>query len=94
MATINCVALGTVVSRRIPGRNGAPERTVRAQDCLFDQGYERRKFRRELGQDEAPLAEGTKFELTVEFGVNQYGDLELTRGGRTVRVVTTEKAKV
>lgn len=91
---IQCVALGTVISRRIAGRNGAPDRTIRAQDCLFDQGFERRKFRRELGNDEAPLAEGTKFELTLELGVNQYGDLELNRSGRSVRVVTAEKAKV
>lgn len=91
MPFLQCVALGTVVSRKITGKNG--ERTVRAQDCLFDQGYERRKFRRELGPDEAPMAEGTKFELNLELGVNQYGDLELSRAGRTVRVVTSEKAK-
>lgn len=91
MPSVQCVALGTVVTRNINGKNGP--RTVRAQDCLFDQGYERRKFRRELGPDEAPMAEGTKFELNLELSVNQYGDLELSRSGRTVRVVTAEKAK-
>lgn len=81
---LKCIALAETGERRLKNKDGS-ERRLRWQTCLFEQGPERRKFRRELGEMEAPMAEGEAFVLIPDFSVNQYGDLEITRRYRIER---------
>lgn len=89
---LRCVATGEVTDRVLKGKDGRPDRRIRAQTCLFEQGMERRKFRLELQETEAPLPEGEYFNLIPEFVVNDYGDLGINRR-RTIQRVPKAPAK-
>lgn len=90
---LRCVATGEVTDRVLKGKEGRPDRRIRSQMCLFEQGLERRKFRLELHETEAPLPEGEYFNLVPEFTVNDYGDLGISRR-RTIQRVAKTATKV
>lgn len=76
---INMRATGNTGQRQFPARDGRPARTVRWQEALFQQGPETRLVRVELSETQPYFQEGDAFVYRVALGVNQYGDLELTR---------------
>lgn len=76
---LKCVAMAETGQRKFKNKAGS-EQTVNWQACLFEQGPERRRFRLELRNGEAPFAEGAQFVLVPQFGVNDFGDLTLARG--------------